>query len=106
MSKIRIWIDDQLEPPRYNKQGDPQRWDVHCRTAEPAIILVRSGQVEFVDFDHDLADASTGYDVAKEIERLAAEGKIPPIDYAIHSGNSVGAANIDSAMKSAWRFWN
>ena len=96
---IRIWLDDVRNPP-------PGTWVVH-RSAEETLLLIESGLVTFIDFDHDLGpDRLTGYDVAKKIEQLAHDGKIPPIEYSIHSGNPVGANNIDRAMKSAWRFWD
>lgn len=103
---MRIWLDDEREPQRFDLIGNPLRWDVICKIAQAAIDLVRTGHVMFIDFDHDLGPGLTGYDVAKEIEQLAFQKKIPPIDYAIHSGNVVGANQIDEAMKNAWKVWN
>ena len=102
---MRIWLDDERDAPHYDREGNPQRWDVICRTAEAAIDLVRAGHVTFVDFDHDLGPGASGYVLAMEIERLAALDAIPPIDYAIHSGNPVGASRIDAAMKIAQTQW-
>lgn len=104
---MKLFLDDEREPTKYEcgSDNDPAGFTV-VRTAEEAIELIRQNVVTFICFDHDLGTELTGYDVAKEIERLAAEGKIGPIDYRIHSGNTVGGRNIDKAMKSAWRCWH
>jgi hypothetical protein len=81
-------------------------YDILVKTAEEAIELIRSGIVSKISFDHDLGEGLTGYDVAKEIEDLAREDKIKPIDYYIHTGNPVGANNIDRAMKQAEKYWS
>jgi hypothetical protein len=102
---MRIYLDDERDPPTKDRFGEPlPEWTV-VRTAQEAIALVATGQVEFIDFDHDLGTKLTGYDVAQYIELLAVDNLIPPIGFAIHSGNPVGAGNIDRAMKSAHRFW-
>ncbi len=45
---IRIWLDDLRPCPRVD-------W-VHVKTAEAAISLIETGDVEFISFDHDLGD--------------------------------------------------
>lgn len=102
---MKLYLDDVREPVNMGSAVPASELTV-VRTAQEAIDLVKTGQVEFISFDHDLGTELTGYDVAKVVENLAAEGKIPPIDYQIHSANPVGAGNIDQAMKSAWRFWD
>lgn len=103
---MRIFLDDIRDPPIFDHiTGEPFIWNKVIRSAEELIELVKTGQVTFISFDHDLAGTKTGYDVAKEIEKLAQQKLIPPIGYMIHSGNVVGATNIDRAMKSAFRFW-
>lgn len=103
---MRVFLDDLRDPPIFDQMtGERLQWDAVVRTAEEAIALVAAGKVTFLSFDHDLGSALSGYDVAKKAEELAHSGAIPPIDYAIHSGNPVGAENIDRAMKAAWRFW-
>lgn len=102
---MRLWIDDQLDPPKIDRITQEELTWVTVRTAADAIAVIKTGDVEFIDFDHDLAGEKTGYDVAKFIERMAYKGKLKPIHYQIHSGNIAGASNIDKAMKSAWRFW-
>ena len=103
---MRIWLDDYRPAPEYDKVTGRElpKWTV-VKTSAECIKLVETGGVKFISFDHDLLGDDTGYKVAMRIEELAAAGKIPPIDYAVHSGNPVGAKRIDQAMKSAWRFW-
>jgi len=103
---MRIFLDDIRDPPAFDGvTGKPITWDRVCRTGVEALDYVEKGLATFISFDHDLGFGLTGYDVANRIEKLAVTGKIPPIDYAVHSANVVGANNIDKAMKSAWRFW-
>lgn len=104
---MRIWLDDLRPAPRSNWLGEDEHWDYVVKTAHEAIELVKTGTITYISFDHDLGPekAGTGYDVARFIEEQAFLGTIPPIDYALHSANPVGRANIDKAMKRAWSFW-
>jgi len=106
--KLRVWLDDVRPMP---KEG----FDVHVKTASEAINLIESGRVAFMSFDHDLGfdlkimrcrDEPTGYDVAKAVERLAAEGKIEPFEWAVHSMNPTGAEKIVMALEQADKFWS
>jgi MoaA/NifB/PqqE/SkfB family radical SAM enzyme len=104
---MRVFLDDIRDPPKHDRlTGEKLVWDRVIRNGGEAIELVEKGLVTFMSFDHDIGFDYTGYDVAKRIEELAYAGKIPPIDYAVHSANPVGADRIDQAMKSAWRFWD
>ena len=103
---MRIFLDDLRVAPQFGIYGDPITWDKVVRTAEELIELIDKNAVTYISFDHDLGTELTGYDVAKHIEELAAKGLLNPIDYSIHSANPVGAANIDAAMKNAWKFWD
>lgn len=101
--KYRIWLDDKRPMPG-DSPTDDHKWFNHwCRTAEEAIELIDEGNVELISFDHDLGTRMTGYDVAKHIEKLCADHEIDWIDYYLHTGNIVGAGNIDKAMKNAKR---
>lgn len=102
---MRIWLDDERDPPRSNSWGEVLVWDLVARTAEEVLPLVEQNKVTFIDFDHDLGVGKTGYDLVKRIEELASLGMIRPIDWSIHSANPVGASNINAAMKMAWKFW-
>ena len=104
--EIRIWLDDVRPMPLSPNMFDQNKWfNIHCKTAEEAIELIKTGKVTCISFDHDLGRDLTGYDVAKYIEEAAFNSEIPEIDYYIHSGNPVGAGNIDAAMKKALIYW-
>ena len=94
---VRLWLDD-VRPM-------PYRFDMWCKTAVEAVILLQSNSVEHISFDHDLGGEYTGYDVAKTIENMAFYGTIQPLTWSIHTANPVGRDNIRAAMKSAERFW-
>lgn len=54
-----------------------------------------SANVEmYIDFDHDLGEGKSGYDVAKYI----VENQIPVAGYCVHSMNPIGAWNIHQLM--------
>jgi hypothetical protein len=104
-----IWLDDERDPKdpviqeKFWATGD----EVWVKTADEVILLLLSNEVEFISFDHDLGESQrTGYDVAKFIEAGAENGTIDPMGWRVHSQNSVGAANIRSAMHSAERWWD
>jgi hypothetical protein len=90
---MKVFLDDVRDC--------PDGW-VLCRTAEEAIDMIRTGDVTKISFDHDLGTELTGYDVAKEIEYLVANGEIKDVpEWYIHSQNPVGARNIMMAMIGA-----
>ena len=95
---MNIFLDD-IRTPR-----NPEEWTI-CRTAQEAIEYIRTGQVGHISFDHDLGTELNGNDVAKEIEKLVAEGKINCPNWSVHSGNTVGAANIEATMEAASRIY-
>lgn len=97
---LHVWLDD-LRPirPGYN---------VLAKTADEAIALLKTGNVESISLDHDLGppEAGTGYDVAQWIEQAAFHKSIKPLNWNIHSANPVGAQNMKHALMSADRFWS
>lgn len=105
---IRIYLDDLRPTPthlavdRYNG-AVPRTYTHRCYTAAEAMLLLATGQVEFISFDHDLGPetAGTGYDVARYIEEMVHEGIIPCPEWDVHSSNPVGARNINAAMRAA-----
>jgi hypothetical protein len=93
---MRLYLDDV--------RVTPHNFDLRAYTADEAIELLETGQVDFISFDHDLgpAEAGTGYDVALWIEEQAATNpafRVP--DWAVHSANPVGAVKIHKAMINA-----
>lgn len=84
-------------------------WFTHwCKTPKEAIELLNTGKVEEISFDHDLGlpEPENGHMVALYIENQAYFGKIPRLNWKIHSANPVGEQNIQIAMISASRFWS
>ncbi len=109
---IRIYLDDKRDTPkvveadRYLPYEERRVYTHRTYTAAETIELLKTGEVTFISFDHDLgpAEAGTGYDVARWIEERAhtdPEFVVP--DWSIHSANPVGANNIQRAMESAMR---
>ena len=95
---IRIWLDD-VRPM-------PEEYALWCKTAQECLEAVKTGNVDYISFDHDLGDPLTGYWVATNIEDMAYLHKINRIGWDVHSDNPAGRKNIDAAMESAWRIWN
>lgn len=97
---IRLWLDD-LRPM-------PNDFTLHVKTAHEAIEILKTNDVEYISFDHDLGEEKngTGYDVAKWIEENVYNKVIKMMEWNIHSANPVGRKNIESAMKSAERLVN
>lgn len=96
---MKLWIDDN--------RLKPEGFDIQARTAPEAIAIIKTGEIKFISFDHDLGlgSAGTGYDVAKWIEKNAFDGIMKPAEWVVHSANPVGRKNIDRAMMKAKQFW-
>jgi hypothetical protein len=102
---MKVWLDDI--PPM------PPWFDIHARTVAEAIALLQKGMVSLISLDHDLGDPDngTGYEVARWIEEHAfwwSQGEpcgFPPLEWRIHSQNSVGLQNMVLALRNAGRFW-
>ena len=83
---------------------DDERYPIYKEDCDDQIVIVRSyqtmiewinfcakkGRPFYIDFDHDLGQSKTGYDVAKYI----LEHHFPLYGFKIHSMNPVGAQNI------------
>lgn len=96
---MKVFLDDVREPPQ--EEGP---W-VIVRSAKEAVKVLKTGKVTFLSFDHDLGGFFDGGTVAKWIEKAAYEGRIPPLDWQIHSANPVGGKRIFHAMGAAEKFW-
>lgn len=106
---MKLWLDDERSP----KDPYIQEWfgavgdEVWVKTANDAIHLLKTGQVVYISFDHDLGNgAGDGSQVADWIEEQAFNGNIPRLEWAVHSKNQVGAKAITAAMMNADRFWD
>lgn len=101
---MRVWLDDRKLPP-----SDGNFW-VWIKTSEDLLDEIHRGNITYISFDHDLGTRKDGsideaIVVAKCIEELAAENKLTPIGWDVHSENPVGRDNIIAAMTSAERYW-
>lgn len=92
-----VWLDDE--------RPMPEHFDVHVKTAEEAIALLKTGQVTEISLDHDLGYEKTGYDVAKFIEESAYNETLKPLHLLIHTANPEGRKNIAFALRNAMRYW-
>ena len=98
---MRVWLDDA--------RPMPEGWTHHVTTANEAIALLETGCVVSISLDHDLGEESvtgTGYTVACWIEEAAHEGRIKPIEVALHSANPVGVTRMRAAINGAQRAWD
>jgi len=94
---MRLWIDDIREM--------PSDFDIWAKTANEAIIHLKTNKITFVSFDHDLGVGMDGNDVAKFIECLAHDGQINRLKWQIHSQNPVGRDRILVSMNKADEHW-
>ena len=94
--KVFIWLDDEriLTSVQLKRIGYPIYCDVVCcKTAKHCMEYLKKYAHEYpiyIEFDHDLGEKETGYDVAKFI----VENKLPILGFGVHSMNPVGASNI------------
>lgn len=107
---MRVWLDDI--------RSMPEGYDLHVRTAWEAKQALVTRRVTHISLDHDLAlehyhtdldkqlAEETGYDVACWIEEAARNAGLPPLTWAVHSQNPVGAERIRAAMERAERYWS
>lgn len=96
---MRVWLDDE--------RPMPDGFDTHVKTAAEAVLLLQTGDVTFLSFDHDLGnpDNGTGYQVASWVEKNAFEGRLPRFEWAVHSANPVGARSMTAALRNADAYW-
>jgi len=93
---MKLFVDDLRDPP-------DDTWTV-ARTAEAAIALLSSREVEELSLDHDLGEGEdTGYCVAAWLEEKVWEGWSPPRVLEVHSLNPVGARRIRQAFRAISR---
>lgn len=95
---MRIFLDDIRLP------SDNIGEVIVVRDAKTAMDLVKTGNVTWISFDHDLGTDLTGYDVAMLIEEMVFMGDIRCPEWDIHSANPVGRERIRIAMTAAKSF--
>lgn len=94
MNIIGLWLDDERD---FNSNFSKiVSWALEAKNYEEAIKIIdaavksKVNKELHIDFDHDLGDGKTGYDVAKYI----VENQIVIASFSIHSMNPVGRKNI------------
>lgn len=88
-NNMTIYIDDIRNNPNA---------EVTVRTYDEAIAELNAMHDRIheiiLDFDHDLGEGRSGYDIAKYI----VEHNIPIAGFHVHSMNPVGRANIEQLL--------
>lgn len=100
MAVYSLFLDDERDPPR---GPVPRKMWAIARSFSAAVEVCSAwGMPGYVSFDHDLGSGPSGYDFAKWLIEQDMDGRRWPdrFEYAVHSMNPVGAANIDALMKS------
>lgn len=101
--KLRVWLDDE--------RPMPSDFTNHVTTAQEAIDLLKTGQVDLISLDHDLGSENVyennGYVVAEFIEEFAFNNRcLPCIEVRIHTANSSARTKMESAIRNACKFCN
>jgi hypothetical protein len=97
---MKIWLDDI--------RAMPDEFDIHVKTAQEAIKLLKTGEVTLISLDHDLGNEETcgnGYRVALWIEKAAYRGEIPWLDWRLHTANPIGREKMKKALQNATKWW-
>ena len=93
---IYIYIDDERHCP---KEIQDTYVVFTARDYYSAIDIIKfclsTDTAMYIDFDHDLGEGKTGYDVAKYI----VENQIPVEGYTVHSMNPIGVFNINQLLQ-------
>ena len=87
--EIYIYIDDMRQP-----LIPDAIWVKSYDEAITALATIPYSPSLVIDFDHDLGEGKTGYDIAKWLIEYNYFGK-----FRIHSMNPVGANNIRQLLK-------
>ena len=97
---MKLWLDDIRDPADFGCIGY-----VWAKTADEAIELLKSGQVECASLDHDLSinatlgkwdGERTGYEVVRWMEE---SNTWPPGGVEVHSMNPAGKARMLAVIR-------
>lgn len=100
---MNVWLDDVLMP---EYATDDKVYDVHVKTAEEAIELLKTGKVKRISLDNDLGYGKlTGVDVAKWILEAAKSGELKYVECFVHTGNVLKMIEIGKLIKEANEVW-
>ena len=96
--KFYLFIDDERQPTPHWSNIVNDYIVVICRNYAESIqaldMLAKQNLSMIVDFDHDLGEEKTGYDIAKYIVESGYEN----IEFRVHSMNIVGRKNITELL--------
>ena len=107
-SKLHIWLDDERDPtdPNIKELFGTTGNETWIKTIEPIQDLILQNRVGFIDFDNDLGEGNKeGRDLALWLEEKAFNNEIEPIEWHVHSQNTIAAPEIAKAMQNADKFW-
>ncbi len=94
---MKVYLDDMRTP--------PDGW-VLVKTAQEAIDLLITNNVEEISLDNDLGEEEngTGYDVITWLEKEVYENNfIPPVIH-IHTANPVAREKMEAGARNIVRF--
>jgi hypothetical protein len=89
-----LWLDDLRDPAHHHCEG----W-TWAKTAEDAIKLLSTGEVEFASLDHDLGSVLDGHDVVCWMEE---HDVWPSKGVVVHSGNTEGERQMLLALDKVY----
>lgn len=96
MHQFYVYVDDERQFDSRCLKDDVVL--ITCRTYASAIEVLgycqEYGWEVWLDLDHDLGEAKTGYDICKFI----VENQIPILGYTLHSLNIVGKQNMEQLL--------
>lgn len=98
---LKIWVDD-VRPM-------PDGYDVHCRTVDATMAIIRHCPVKIINLDHDAGDyAYGGGDYINILKRMEEENICKGILFIFHTMNPVGRENmkaiVEANRKKGWRY--
>jgi hypothetical protein len=98
---VKLYLDDE--------RACPEGW-VLVKTAEEAILMLDTQDVEEISLDHDLGDTDhdpewTGYTVLQHIEsKVVWDDSYLPPKIKIHTANTGARPKMEAARTSIERF--
>ncbi len=104
---MRVWLDDEREPPRENNCGQPLQWDIHCKHAHEAIKLLYEQRVKYISLDHWMWSGElNGMDVAKLIFEGAKSGAINRLEWDVHTQDMQKYREMTRLLMEADKAWD
>ena len=98
MQTLKVWLDDERRM--------PEGYNVHVRTAESAIALLKLNIVSEISLDNDLGyKHSEGRKVADFIEQAARNEELQKLTCYIHTGDAIARHNMAMAIERAYAYW-